>query len=699
MAMARGLGLPAVEEMPLAEGRSLAGLVDVLAQGRLPRVSELDPYTLGATPSKYGNADTYGQRDEYVPRAKDASLATAFRPGRLVVLAGPSKAGKTRTAFEVLRTHGDWKAALLVAPAPQSLNELVRHPVLTSSDPLVIWLDELQRFLPPTGDLSQAMIGHLLERPGPVVLLGTIRTYQRDLLRGTEGELIREARMVLDSAVLIELASSRRDPNEQARAATVYPEASPRTEGLAEILAGAPELLRRYRDAAITDPLLHTLVQACVDWGRCGLARPIPEPDLLALARAALKESPPDLILGEHEIDEALGQAGKPIATEGQVGLLRTHRLPGRSRAYEAFDYLVAADDGQGDERLRPVTEITWRRVLDGAADEDALGISVAACLRGNIPVAVAASRRAAEAGNAEASYSLGVLLATGLDPPDLAGARTWWTRIADAGHTNAQYGLGVLATRLDPRDPVGAYTWWTRAANAGHTNAQYNLGMLLAYELDPPDLAGARTWWTKAAEAGDTDAQYSLGELLADWLDPPDLAEARAWWTRAAEAGHTEAQYNLGRLLATRLDPPDLAAAQTWYTRAAEAGHTDAQYGLGILLADLLNPPDLAAARIWWICAAEAGDTEAQYNLGILLADLLNPPDLAAARFWWTRAAEAGDTEARYNLGLLAELLNPPDLAPHNETITETPLRSSAAVEQASYKRRMDRGDSAGGA
>ena len=56
-AVAAALGLPAADlmplagELPLAGEPPLAGLVDVLVQGRLPRVAELDPYTLGATPS------------------------------------------------------------------------------------------------------------------------------------------------------------------------------------------------------------------------------------------------------------------------------------------------------------------------------------------------------------------------------------------------------------------------------------------------------------------------------------------------------------------------------------------------------------------------------------------------------------------------------------------------------------------------
>lgn len=45
------------------------------------------------------------------------------------------------------------------------------------------------------------------------------------------------------------------------------------------------------------------------------------------------------------------------------------------SGEYGAFDYLVAADDGQGDERARPVAETTWRCFMDRATEEDASGI------------------------------------------------------------------------------------------------------------------------------------------------------------------------------------------------------------------------------------------------------------------------------------------------------------------------------------
>jgi TPR repeat protein/O-antigen/teichoic acid export membrane protein len=660
---------PTLEPAPTGDlvpagGRSLTGLVAVLVRGQLPQVAGLDPYILGATPSACGNAATYGERDHYVPRSMDGPLAAALQAGQLVVVAGPSKVGKTRTAFEALRRHDVWGHALLAAPTPGSLDELAVHPAMSGSRPLVVWLDDLARFLPPTGGLSQATISRLARRAGPVVLLATMRAGQRELLNNARGDLTGEARLILSHATSIELDSTREDRTEQARVAAAYPQAgSGAEEGLAEILSGAREPLRRYRDAATADPLLRILVQTCVDWARCGLTRPIPERDLLTLARDALAENRPDLRARDGELDEALHRACKPVAAAGQIALLRSHDLPGRSHGYEAFDYLVAADDGQECDGARPVGEKTWRYVLDQATAEEALCVGVSSYLHGNVPVAVAASYRAAEAGHTRAQYSLGILLATAPDPPNLAEARTWWARAAEAGHTGAQYGLGVLlADELDSPDLAGATTWWKRAAEGGHVGAQYTLGVLIVTGLDPASLAEARTWWARAAEAGHTCAQYGLGMLLAYLLDPPELAEARRWWTRAAEAGHVGAQYCLGRLLAIRLDPPDLAEARRWWTRAAEAGHTDAQFNLGVLLAYLLDPPELAEARKWYTRAAQVGDTDAQFNLGVLLADLLDPPELAEARRWWTRAAEAGDTDAQFNLGvLLADLLDSP--------------------------------------
>lgn len=101
--VAAALGLASADLMPLAGGRPLAGLVEVLRPGRLPTVAELDPYTLGATPSEYGNAETYGQRDGYVPRSKDGPLAAALR-------LDPPELTEARTWYTMAAQAGDTNA-------------------------------------------------------------------------------------------------------------------------------------------------------------------------------------------------------------------------------------------------------------------------------------------------------------------------------------------------------------------------------------------------------------------------------------------------------------------------------------------------------------------------------------------------------------------------------------------------------------
>ena len=130
----------------------LAGLVDLLDPdgGDLPPGRPISTRTGSARPrltTATGTATAH--HDPYVPRTAhdvDIRLRAALVAGRMVLVVGPSKSGKTRTAFEAIRAR--WGQAQLAAPAPGSLAGLAAHPRLqTSSDPLVVWLDDLDRFL------------------------------------------------------------------------------------------------------------------------------------------------------------------------------------------------------------------------------------------------------------------------------------------------------------------------------------------------------------------------------------------------------------------------------------------------------------------------------------------------------------------------------------------------------------------------
>lgn len=668
------------------EPELLANLVEVADGEQLPLVAELDPYRLGATPSHFGSTDNYGQRDPYVPRTRDGELTTALDDAagrnRLVLLVGPSKAGKTRTAFEAIRAQ--LPQARLLSPRPGSFAQLVMDPRLReSTDTVVVWLDDVDRYLTHSDPLTLALLSRLINRSAPTVALATLRQEQRDRLQHG-GELTRDARVLLDLALVIDLPPlTNEDPNECAAARLAYPGQELRF-GLAAQLAGAPELLRRYDDARFTDPMQHAVIRVAIDWVRAGRPDPIPEGSLTDLALDAFESERPDLDGTRQDAAAAIEKARTPPEGLGLVAALNTHRLPDRSRAYRPFDYLVAADDGQS-RTPRPIPESFWEKVLEHADPHVAVTISLAAFQRNEIPFAVSASEQAASAGQAQAMFGLGVMAAARNDHD---AARRWYLRAAAAGNTDAMVNLGVLlAVHTQPPDLDTARGWYEKAADAGDTDAMFNLGVLFADLKRPPDLEAARGWYEKALAAGNTKALVNLGAMA---LDRNDLDAARGWYEKAVAAGHTFAIVSLGVLLAEHTDPPDLEAALAWFEKAADNG-ADAMFDLALSSAER---HDVDTARYWYDKAANAGNSRAMVNLALLLCDsgdqdtalgwlqkaaeagdlygmnnlgaLLaqqDPPNVDAALAWYKKAADEEDTDAMANLGKLFSQLDPPDL------------------------------------
>ncbi|MGH3814167.1 MAG: hypothetical protein ACRDUV_17250, partial [Pseudonocardiaceae bacterium] len=434
------VGLPPLDGLPWAAAQPvepLAGMVEVLdPSGDLFRVRDLDPYRLGATSSDYGDRDSYGERDPYVPRTRssvDTRLRAALEPARMVLVVGPSKVGKTRTAFEAIRAPR-WADAGLVAAVPGSLTKLAAHPRLqTSSDRLVVWLDDLDRFFTTTEPLTPAVLTRFFARPGLTVVVATLRREARDRLRAATGELVRDVRAVLEGATTVELRSTAEDPQEQAAARAIYPDQPLDGSGLAERLGHAPELLQVYDDSSTANQLLHVVIRTAVDWARTGLLRPIPEPDLLEISSEVLWEEHPELDAANEAITAAIRQARTPLPGSTDAATLITVPLPGRVRGYRAYEYLIAADDGQTG-RPRSIPHRSWDDALHRADRDDAFAISMAAYARSQIPVSIRASERAAKAGHTGAMTNLGILLATRWEPPELASARAWYEKAAEAG-------------------------------------------------------------------------------------------------------------------------------------------------------------------------------------------------------------------------------------------------------------------------
>ncbi|MCK9357724.1 MAG: hypothetical protein M0R22_11375 [Dehalococcoidia bacterium] len=159
--------------------------------------------------------------------------------------------------------------------------------------------------------------------------------------------------------------------------------------------------------------------------------------------------------------------------------------------------------------------------------------------------------RRAADQGDAEAQFNLGVCYDTGQGVAMDRAKAMWWYRLAaDQGHAAAQYNLGVcydngwLIGQGVAVDHAEAVRWYHLAAAQGGAKAQYNLGVCFYKgEGVAMDHAEAVHWFRLAAAQGYAAAQYNLGVCFYKGRGVAvDHAEADRWFRLAAGRGLAEA-------------------------------------------------------------------------------------------------------------------------------------------------------------
>lgn len=199
--------------------------------------------------------------------------------------------------------------------------------------------------------------------------------------------------------------------------------------------------------------------------------------------------------------------------------------------------------------------------------------------------------------------YDLAETLRTGA-LPDPAGARFWYARAAELGHTRARF---VLAWMLmqgvgGERDADQGMDLYRAGAAAGERNAMYVLASRYdAGEGVHQDYAQARQWFINGAELGDTRAMTMLGMYALQGTDQPvDLVAAVAWFRRAASEENPRALFMLGICLEEGKGVArDAAAAAVQYRRAAALGVLSAADRLiAMQLAGTGMPVDRAGAQ-----------------------------------------------------------------------------------------------------
>jgi TPR repeat protein len=591
--------------------------VGLTADGDLPLAADLDPYSMGATPSDYGDADCHGQQDPYVIRRLndvDERVAAALALGYLTILYGPSKSGKTRTAFEAVR--GTQPNARIAAPVPTELAQLVGHPrIQHTNDCVVLWLDDLDRYLVAQSS-TLALLRQAKRRPGELLVIATLRTEARArLVALAGGELARADQQLLSAAKQIELHPTDEDPHEQAAAREAYPNVDLSSVGLAEQLACAPALLNHYRDLQYHEPIQYAVVQIVIDWMRIGMPRAIGENDLVELVEYLLWNWHPELAPSKTEIRKAVQICRSPLVGHGRAAVIVTEMIEAQQRGYRPFDYLVAADNGEGSPS-REIAQRLWARMLQYMRPEEFSGIAKAAYERGNNEIAIEAAHRGAEMSDPEAMNALGILLYEN-DAPDYEEARKWLLAALARGVQRALNNLGQLVRKHDPENIAEALEWYCQAAEAG---SQVGLNNLFYYAhgapasvTDPLAARINRLVLRTEAQQDDVNAMLTLGVKHARARTEAEFEKARYWFMRAAGVGSVIGMNNYGYTLARLQQPPDLAAGKMWLSRAAEAGDLCAMVNLYTIYSKIQIPPDTDAADYWLSRATSAGVSDVE--------------------------------------------------------------------------------------
>jgi eukaryotic-like serine/threonine-protein kinase len=566
---------------------------------RLTRVRDLDsPIDVGvhpALPASEGDPVF----PEYVQRDLAPVLGDLVAVSRFVVVIGESTAGKTRLAYEVMRSRLPGHA--FIRPAPSEVEEALALALRQRDS--VIWLDDLERYL-GAGGLAPEMLSPVLAADGHhTVLLATMRTSQRAAYspRQLAGPRAEEGRSLVLAGRVLELAREVRldrmwSAPELGRAARAADSRVARAIqragefGVAQYLAAAPELLSRWQDARGShpdgNPRGYALVTAATDARRAGYHRGIPLDVLRRLHDTYLRLGT-DRYARLESWDEALTWA--TTAAYSTSSLL----LPDGDDCYIAFDYLADAVDAAVPVPDIPVA--AWEEIVSLAPAEDVIDVAWMANFRRRPRIAEAALRKALDAGYAEAALDFATMAPAAQEP---AVVLAWLERALSAPGP-ASPGPEVM---LELRDKLA---WWTGARFAGSGNPRKARDLALSVVEDSTRILGPRHPITLLA-------RITLARQLVN-LDQPGEALAIATDVASTVPDPVEG-YDVGRAaqfevaVATR-ECGDLRAAIALYQAMVEelvAWLEGLFTSLGEVRADLYVR--LGWLLAWWTGGREEG-------------------------------------------------------------------------------------------
>ena len=150
-------------------------------------------------------------------------------------------------------------------------------------------------------------------------------------------------------------------------------------------------------------------------------------------------------------------------------------------------------------------------------------------------------------------------------DVGDFDKAMAVWAPAAESGDADSQYGMGLLYSEgiVVPMDDLEALKWFGLAADQSHGEAQYKLGVMHANGWGVPmSEVEAMKWYALASENGVTAAQVSLGTMYQNGFSvEQDKIEALKWFSVAVKLGDEDARIHQ-EYLAERMPAEELAKA-----------------------------------------------------------------------------------------------------------------------------------------
>jgi TPR repeat protein len=162
----------------------------------------------------------------------------------------------------------------------------------------------------------------------------------------------------------------------------------------------------------------------------------------------------------------------------------------------------------------------------------------------------------------------------------DHAEAVKWFRQAADQGNADAQFNLGVMyATGQGiAQDRAEAVKWFRQAANQGNTAVQFNLGKMYATGQGvAQDPAEAVKWFRQAADQGNAAAQFNLGAMYAKGEGvASDRVAAYAFFNLSAtnDPSKDNPAIRQRAILVNRMSADELKAGQRLSREMAEPGN-----------------------------------------------------------------------------------------------------------------------------